>query len=170
VPDGVCVVWAGLLKKPLEVVCRRPHWTLIVAHDSRDAPRARDARLPVLAIVVAGRGRSPLKELFAPLVAAFDVLLGIVSGDVGRCLLVATRCHLPTSLCWAKHGCLIAGGALGGDATRLLKRAPKEVVMSALPWALHIAFRQRIRATLVSLVANMMFATPSLLLPWWGLG
>jgi hypothetical protein len=74
--------------------------------------------------------------MFAPLVAAFDALLGIVSGDIGRCLFVVVLCRLYASLCRMKHGCLVASGVLGGDAPRLLKRAPSEVVMSTLSQAL----------------------------------
>jgi hypothetical protein len=84
-------------------------------------PRAKAACLSVMAIITAGR--SPLKALFAPLIAAFDTILGVVSGDIGWCFLVAARCCLPASLCRAKHGRLIVGGVLGGDATRLLKLA-----------------------------------------------
>jgi hypothetical protein len=32
---------------------------------------------------MAGRGRSPLKVLVAPLVAAFDALIGAVDSDIG---------------------------------------------------------------------------------------
>jgi hypothetical protein len=134
VPNRVCVVWICLLKKPLEVVCRQPHRTLIVMRGSRDAPHVETACLPVVAIITASRGCSPLKALFAPLVATFDALLGVVSCDVRRRLLVAAWCHLPASLCMVKHGRLVASGALGGYVTWLLKRAPEEVVMSTLPW------------------------------------
>jgi hypothetical protein len=37
VPDGVCMVWAGLLEEPLEVVCERPRLTLVAPCESRDA-------------------------------------------------------------------------------------------------------------------------------------
>jgi hypothetical protein len=121
-------------------------------------------------VIVAGRGRGPLKALFAPLVAAFDALLGAVSGNIRRCLLVLARCCLPTSLCRVKHGHLVAGGALGGDATRLLKRGPKEVVMSIMSQALREAFGQRAHTTQPSLVVNLRFVVPSLPLPWRGLG
>jgi hypothetical protein len=107
-------------------------------------PCVKVARLPVMAIIAAGRGHSSLKALFAHLVAAFDALLGVVSGDVGWCLLVTARYHLPASQCKAKHGRLTIGGALGGDVTWLLKRSPEEVVMSFLPWALRMAFGQRV--------------------------
>jgi hypothetical protein len=46
-------------------------------------PHAGAARLPVVAIVVAGHGCSTLKALFAPLVAAFDALVGAMKDDVG---------------------------------------------------------------------------------------
>jgi hypothetical protein len=32
VPDGLCVVWVGLLEEPLKVVRRRPHLMLVVVH------------------------------------------------------------------------------------------------------------------------------------------
>jgi hypothetical protein len=70
-----------------------------------------------MAIVAAGHGHSLLKALLAPLIAAFDALLGAVCGDVGQCLLVAAQCCLTASLCRAKHDYLVAGGLLGGDAT-----------------------------------------------------
>jgi hypothetical protein len=92
-----------------------------------------------VAVIATTHGRGPLKVLLAPVLATFDVFLGVVSGDVGRCLLVATRGCLPASLGRAKHDHLIAGGVLGGDAARLFKRSPEEVAMSALPWALHTA-------------------------------
>jgi hypothetical protein len=58
-----------------------------------------------MAVIMAGRGRSLLKAVFAPLVAAFDALLSTVKNDR-----------------------LVASGALGGDSARLLKHAPEEVV------------------------------------------
>jgi hypothetical protein len=83
VPDGVCVVWVGLLEKPLDVVRRWPHRKLATVHGGRDTPRVRASRLLAVAIVVAGHAHSPLKAMFAPLIATFDTLLGAVSGDVG---------------------------------------------------------------------------------------
>jgi hypothetical protein len=56
-----------------------------------------------------------------------------MSGDNGRRLLVTGRCHLPASLRRVKHCRLIAGSALGGDATRILKCALEEVLMFGLP-------------------------------------
>jgi hypothetical protein len=107
----------------------------------RDAPHTRATRLLVMAIIATGCGHSPFKALFAPLVATVYTLLGTVSSDVRRCLLVTAQCDLPASLCKAKYGRFIAVGVLGGDATRLLKHAFEEVVMSALSWALRSAFR-----------------------------
>jgi hypothetical protein len=157
-------------KKPLKVVYRRPRRTLVIVCGGQDVHCTGAAHLPVVAIITAGHGHSPLKVLFMPLVAAFDALLGAVSGYIGRCFLDAARCQLPASSCRAKHGHLTAAGALGGDAAWLLKRAPEEVIMSALPRALHVAFEQRAHATLASLAVNLWFATPSLPLPWRGMG
>jgi hypothetical protein len=83
VPDGVCMVWAGLLEKPLEVVHRQPHRTLVIARGGRDAPHAGATHLLVVAIVVPGHGHCPWKAYFAPVVASFDALLGAASGDIG---------------------------------------------------------------------------------------
>jgi hypothetical protein len=94
----------------------------------------------VVAIMTAGRGRGALKALLTPFVAAFDSLLGAVSGDIGRCLLVAARCDLLTSMCRVKNDHLIAGSALGGDVARLLKCALEKIIMFALPQALRAAF------------------------------
>jgi hypothetical protein len=57
---------------------------------------------------------------------------------------------------------VIIGGALGCDATWLLKRVPKEIDMSALPRALCVVLRQHARATLVSLAASLGLTTPTL--------
>jgi hypothetical protein len=81
VPNGVCVVWIGLLKKPLEVVHGQPQWTLVTVSGGRDASHAGATCLPVMVVITAGHGRGPLKGLLAPLVATFDTLLGIVSGS-----------------------------------------------------------------------------------------
>jgi hypothetical protein len=164
------MVWAGLLEKPLEVIQRRPRRTLVTVHGGRDAPRAGATRLPVVAVIMAGRGHSPLKALFAPLVATFDGLLGPVSANIGQCLLVTAWCRHPTSLSMVKHGHLVASGALGGDVVQLLKRAPKEVIMFVVSWALCVLFGQCARATLVCLAVNLWFTMPSLPLPWQGLG
>jgi hypothetical protein len=56
----------------------------------------------------------------------------------GVSLSVARGCLL-TSLDRAKHDRLIAGGALGGNAARLLEGVPEEIIMYALSWALRVA-------------------------------
>jgi hypothetical protein len=99
------MVWASLLGKPLEVVRRRPHRTLAIVRVDQDASHIRATHLPVLAIIVDGHGCGPLRALFAPHATAFDALLGTVSGDVGRCLLVTTWGCLHASLSRAKHDC-----------------------------------------------------------------
>jgi hypothetical protein len=145
-------------------------WTLVAARGGRDASHAGAARPSAMAVITASRGRSPLKALLAPLVAAFDTLLGTVHGDVGRCLPVAARCRLPASLCRAKRDYLIVGGALGGDAVWLLKHVPEEVAMFALPQALCMVLRQSAYAALAISAVNLGLAAPTLLAPQWGLG
>jgi hypothetical protein len=56
-----------------------------------------------------------------PLVAAFDAVLGVVGGDIGRHLLVAARGHFPAHLCGAVHDRLIVGGVwrIGFGVTRM---------------------------------------------------
>jgi hypothetical protein len=115
-----------------------------------------------MAVITAGHGHNALKVLLAPLVATFNSLLGAVGSNVGRCLLVTAQGHLPAFLGRAKHDCLIASGALSGDATRLLEHGPKEVSMSALPRALRAALGQRTHATLASLAVNLGFVALTL--------
>jgi hypothetical protein len=99
VPDRVCVVWVGLLEKPLEVIRRWPRWTVAAAHGGRHAPCTGAAHLPAVSIITVGHGHRPLKALFARLVAAFYALLGTMSGDVGQRLLVTALHRFPASLC-----------------------------------------------------------------------
>jgi hypothetical protein len=66
-----------------------------------------------------------------------------VAGNVRRRLPVVARGCLLTSLGRAKHDRLVAGGALGGNAARLLKGVPEEVIMYALSWALCVALCPR---------------------------
>jgi hypothetical protein len=81
--DGVCVVWAGLLNKPLEVVHRWPRQEFVAVRDSRDLSHAGATSLSAAVVAMAGHGRGPLRALLAPLVAAFDAVLSTVSGDIG---------------------------------------------------------------------------------------
>jgi hypothetical protein len=89
--DMVGMVWAGLLKKHLEVVCTWPHQVSIAMHGGQDLSHAGAARFPTAVIATAGHGRGPQRALLAPLVCAFDAVLGAVSDDVGWCLLVAAQ-------------------------------------------------------------------------------
>jgi hypothetical protein len=81
------VVWASLLKKPLEVVCRRPRRVPATARDGRDAPHARAAHFPT---AVPHHGWPWLWSLEGA--ASFNdgslSLLGVASllAYVGRCM------------------------------------------------------------------------------------
>jgi hypothetical protein len=149
------MVLVGLIEKPPEVVRRWPRQTFVAVRGGCGAPHTEATRIPITAIIIAGHCHSPLKALPAPLAAAFDALLGTVSSNIRWHLLVAPRCHVPASLCRVNHDCLIAGGALGGDDVRLLKRALEEVTMSILSCALCTVLGQCTRATLVSLATNL---------------
>jgi hypothetical protein len=107
--NGVCVVWAGLLKESLEVVCRRSCLVLATACGNRDVPHAKAACFLVVATIIAVCGRNPLRTFLAPLLAA----LGIMDGDVEWHLLAAARgsppCYLGQgdvrlSHCWWRTG------------------------------------------------------------------
>jgi hypothetical protein len=98
VPDGVCMVWVGFLMEPLEVVHGRPRLTLVATCGGQDVPHTGATQHPVVAIVMVGCGRGPLKALPAPLSATLDTLPAAVDGDVGRRSLAAARGRLPVSL------------------------------------------------------------------------
>jgi hypothetical protein len=66
VPDGVRVVWVGLFKESLEVVGKRLHLTFVALCGSHDMPHAGATCHPVVAVVIVGCGRSPLRMLHVP--------------------------------------------------------------------------------------------------------
>jgi hypothetical protein len=72
VPDRVCMVWSGMLEKPLEVVHRRPHQTLFTAHSHRDVSPTGATHLLVIAVITVSHGHGPLKAC----------LQRVVGGDV----------------------------------------------------------------------------------------
>jgi hypothetical protein len=61
VPDGVRVVWVGLLEESLEVVVRWPRLTLVTVGSSHDSPYVGATRLPIVAIIVLSHGHSLLR-------------------------------------------------------------------------------------------------------------
>jgi hypothetical protein len=83
------MVRVGLLENLLKVVCQQPRRTLVAVHGGRDASHTGATHPPVMAVIVTGRGHSPLTALLVPLVATFDALLDAVHSDVGWRLLVA---------------------------------------------------------------------------------
>jgi hypothetical protein len=166
VPDGVCMVWAGFLEKPPEVVRRWHRLTHVAACSIRDAPHTRVACLTIIAI---GCGHDPLKALLAPPLATFGALLGVTGGNVRRRLPITARGRLPASLGGVKHDYLVAGDTLGGNVVRLLERVPEEVTMSTLPRARCAVLNQRAHAVSTSLAVSLGLIVP-FLLPSWGLG
>jgi hypothetical protein len=91
------LVWAGLLEESLKVVCRRSCLALAATCRSRNAPDTEAAYFLIVASVIVGRSCSPLRMLLAPFLATVGNLIGIVDGDVGRCLLVVASGHLPAA-------------------------------------------------------------------------
>jgi hypothetical protein len=83
VPDGVCMVWAGFLDERLEVVRRRPHLTLVAMHCSRHASRAGAAHLPVVAVIMVGRGCGLLRALLRLLLLSLTPSLAWWTATLG---------------------------------------------------------------------------------------
>jgi hypothetical protein len=69
---------------------------------------------------------------------------------------------LPTSLCTAKHDHLITGGALGGNAVRLLECFPEEVAMFDLPWGMCTVLWVHVCTALATLVGSLGLTVPTL--------
>jgi hypothetical protein len=160
VPDEVCVVLVGLLEKPFDVVHRRPCFTLVIVCGGHGAPHA---AIACLIIVVISHGRGPLKALFASPLLPLTPFLGVVGGNVEWSLQVTARGCLPASLGRVKNDHLVAGGAWGGDAARLLERVPEEVTMVAPLWALCAVLKRCACATIASLVVSLGLTALTLL-------
>jgi hypothetical protein len=123
----------------LEVVGRRLCLMLVTVDGSRDAPHVGAAHLLVVTVVIVGR--SPLRTLLAPPLAAVDALPRTLDGDVRRYLPAVAWGHLPTSWKKTESGCLTTGGILGGDAAYLLGGLLENVTVLALAWVPCVAFR-----------------------------
>jgi hypothetical protein len=111
------MVWAGLLKVLIEMVCFLIVFAFVVSH-----------------------GCKPLRTLLAPLLAALGTLLGVLDSNVKQHLLVADWGHLPAAWGRVMFSHLIAGGVLCGDAAQLLGGVPESVTVLALAWVPHAAF------------------------------
>jgi hypothetical protein len=109
------------------VVYRRLRLALATTCSSRDVPHARAACFLVVANIVVGHGRNPLRTLLVPLLAARSALLGIVDDDVERRLLATARGLLPVAWGRVKFDRLIVGGILSDDVAQLLGGVPKNV-------------------------------------------
>jgi hypothetical protein len=97
---------------------------LAAACGSHDVLHAGATYFLIVATVIVGRSRNPLRMLFAPLL----LTLGVLDGDVGRCLLTTAQGRLPAAWGSMKFDHLIASGVLGGDAAQLLSGVPENVV------------------------------------------
>jgi hypothetical protein len=80
--DGIRKVRAGPLKESLKVVYRWPHLALVAVCCSHDMPHVGAVCFLIIAAVIVGRGRNPLRTLLAPLPAALGSLLGLIDGDI----------------------------------------------------------------------------------------
>jgi hypothetical protein len=93
---------------------------LVVICGSRDAPHASAVCLPIVTVIVVGRGCGPLRMLLEPLLAALHTLLGDVDGNVKWHPFAVAWDHLPASLGGMMFGRLVAGGIPGGEVAWLL--------------------------------------------------
>jgi hypothetical protein len=128
------VVQAGQLEESQGLSPPVPWLSLATACGSRDVLHTGAACFLVVATVVVDHGRNPLRTLLAPLVATLGALLGILDSDEGRRLLAAAQGCLPATWGRMKFGRLIASGVLGGNATRHLGGAPKNVIRCLEGW------------------------------------
>jgi hypothetical protein len=83
------VVRASLLKKSLEVVCRRPRLALATVHGCRDAPHARAVCFLVIVVIVVSHSHNPIRAPLMPLLATLGAPLGILDGGGGWCRIAA---------------------------------------------------------------------------------
>jgi hypothetical protein len=154
-PDRVHVVWVGLLEESLEVVGGRSRLMLVVVHDSCDVPHVGDARLSVIAIIIVDRGRSSLRTLFAPPLAALDTLPSALDSDVEWRLPTAAWGCLPASCRMTKFGRITTGGILGGDTAQLLGGVHENVINFSLARVQRAAFRSHARIPVVNLSTSL---------------
>jgi hypothetical protein len=95
--DGVRVVVVGLLEVSHEVVY---WWSCLALHavfSSCDTLYVGAIYLLVVIIIEDSHGYDPLREPLPPLLATFDILVGALDGDAGRCHLGAAGGSLPAA-------------------------------------------------------------------------
>jgi hypothetical protein len=116
------------------VVCSQPRLALATACGSHDVPLVKDICFLIIAIIIVGRSRNPMRTLLAPHLAALGAPHGAMNIDVGWRQLATAWGHLPAAWGGKKLGHLIAGGIPGSDTTQLLSGAPKNVVRFLEEW------------------------------------
>jgi hypothetical protein len=84
--DRIHVVQTSLLKDHLKVVYGQSCLMLVIACGSHDTHHARATRLLAIATTVVSRFCGLLKMLLVPLHLTVGTLLGILIGDIRRCL------------------------------------------------------------------------------------
>jgi hypothetical protein len=80
--DGVCVVWASLLKESLEVVCRWSCLVLATTCGSHDTRHAGATHFLVVAVIAIDRSCDPLMPLLASLLATPGALFSALDANV----------------------------------------------------------------------------------------
>jgi hypothetical protein len=84
---------------------------------------------PVVAVIIVGHGRSPLRTLLVPPFITLGALPSAMDGDIEWQLPTAAWGCLPASWRMMKSSRLTAGGVRGGDAAQLLYGVPKNVTV-----------------------------------------
>jgi hypothetical protein len=87
--DLVCVVWTGLLKESLEVVCRLPRLTPATTRSSCNAPHVRVIGFLVAVVIIVGHGHNPLRAPLVPLLATHGTTLCILDDGIEQCQVAA---------------------------------------------------------------------------------
>jgi hypothetical protein len=111
--DGIGMVRTSILQELLEVIHGRSRLTLATTYGDHDAHHVGATHLLVVASVLTDHGHGLLTTLLVLLLSAHGAILSILDDDAGRCFSTAARGQV-------KLSCLIADGALGGNAGQLL--------------------------------------------------
>jgi hypothetical protein len=89
------MVWTGILKESLKVICQQLRMALDIAPDGRNTLFIGTLRF-FFNVVVVGCGCNPLRAPVSPLLAALGVLAAL-DGDAGWHCLAVIGDHFPAS-------------------------------------------------------------------------
>jgi hypothetical protein len=119
VPDGVCMIWAGLLEEVFKVIGRLLRLTLEVVLSSSDVFFIKVLSLLIIVTLLAAGGNGdPLGvPLWAPLIG-FGTSLYLFADGLRQCPSATNRGHLPLALDKNSPNCFLTRGASGHDVKK----------------------------------------------------